>query len=402
MKSLPKKYVLVIAVTGLILLAVAIVAFALRGSGAPGQPESKINIVGTWYSDKPDCVTFDKDGNFRFFAWNGGNPWLNFPGTYTVDAETVTLQNSLDGTFTLTIGVAEDGSYTLSGKNTYYQTEEAARAAIAAAEAKNAEEESNIVPNTVKKLVGEWTSWNGEVNCSITETTMTFHLLPNGDFGYEEEWDNYEYEIIDEKWLKLTRTKDGVLLNETYKLEETVEGLTLYSDAFPWARSFKKNSDQPTSSSTPEPTRSSTASSGSAAAEFDSSAPNVVNTRDVISVDMNPDFSAYTPELYAFVKENIIGTWSGTFDDIITPDTVYWVYTFNTDGTYSFSNGTRSESGTYTLTCDANDIDYRSTMQLSFEDGERTLRFNLSQSTPMKFKTDENPPQTYYLDNSSK
>lgn len=237
MKSLSKKHVLVIVATSLILLAVAIAAFTMRRDGAPEQTESKINIVGTWYSDKPDSVIFDKDGNFKFSAWNGGNPWLTFPGIYTVDAEVVTLQNSLDGVTTLTINQAEDGSYTLTGKYTYYQTEEAAKAALAEAAAQAAEEEANIIPNTVNNLLGEWTSLNGMTVCTFTETGITVHNAAT-EFVPEETL-YYEYEILSAYMMKVV--KNGAAANFRYEFTESSDGvITLYCPAIGYATTFTK------------------------------------------------------------------------------------------------------------------------------------------------------------------
>ena len=117
MKFIPKKFIVIVALIGVLVLAAAIVASVLHKKSNPANtPPGEISIVGTWYSDKPDSATFDKDGNYSFAEWNGGNPWLSFAGTYSISGNTVTLQSAQDGTTTLAINQAEDGSYTLIGK----------------------------------------------------------------------------------------------------------------------------------------------------------------------------------------------------------------------------------------------------------------------------------------------
>lgn len=84
MKPISKKFIVIVALVGVLVLAAAIVVAVLHKNSNPA-----ISIVGTWYSDKPDSVTFGKEGNYSFAEWNGGNPWLSFAGTYSVSGNTV-------------------------------------------------------------------------------------------------------------------------------------------------------------------------------------------------------------------------------------------------------------------------------------------------------------------------
>ena len=86
MKPISKKFIVIVALGGVLVLAAAIVVAVLHKNSNPA-----ISIVGTWYSDKPDSVTFGKEGNYSFAEWNGGNPWLSFAGTYSVSGNTVYL-----------------------------------------------------------------------------------------------------------------------------------------------------------------------------------------------------------------------------------------------------------------------------------------------------------------------
>lgn len=373
MKPISKKFIVIVALVGVLVLAAAIVAAVLHKNS---NPTGEISIVGTWYSDKPDSATFDKEGNYSFAEWNGGNPWLSFTGTYSVSGNTVTLQSAQDGTTTLTINQAEDGGYTLTGKYTYYQTEEAAKAALTAAADQAAENEANIIPNTVKKLLGEWTSLDGTTTCTFTETGITVHTAATSVLPEETLY--HEYEIISDKLIKIV--KSGAAANYPYTLTESSDGvMTFYCTGIEYAPTYTKGG----SSGTPD--------SGNAA----SGEPGVTATDRVISSEKNPDVSEYAGELGAYVKDMIVGTWKGTFDEWPTADSIYWSYTFSADGTYSFTNGTTNETGTYVITNDPNNNYYHSSMQLTFDGGERTMQFYFTTTNPVKMITDDQTDPTY-------
>ena len=182
-------------------------------------------------------VTFGKEGNYSFAEWNGGNPWLSFAGTYSVSGNSVTLQSAQDGTTTLTINQAQDGSYTLTGKYTYYQTEEAAKAALTAAAAQAAEDEANIIPNTVNKLLGEWTSLDGATTCTFTETGITVHTAATNVLPEETLY--HEYEIISDKLIKIV--KSGAAANYPYTLTESSDGvMTFYCTGIEYSPTYTK------------------------------------------------------------------------------------------------------------------------------------------------------------------
>lgn len=98
---------------------------------------------------------------------------------------------------------------------------------------------------------------------------------------------------------------------------------------------------------------------------------------------------------YPTAKHMIVGTWKGTFDEWPTADSIYWSYTFSADGTYSFTNGTTTEAGTYTITSDPNNNYYHSSMQLTFDGGERTMQFYFTTTNPVKMITDDQTDPTY-------
>ena len=377
MKPISKKFIVIVALVGILVLAAAIVAAVLHKNSNPtNTPAGGISIVGTWYSDKPDSVTFDKEGNYSFAEWNGGNPWLSFAGTYSVSGNTVTLQSAQDGTTTLTINQAEDGSYTLTGKYTYYQTEEAAKTALTAAADQAAEDEANIIPNTVNKLLGEWTSLDGTTTCTFTDKSFTVHFL--GSDTRPEETLEYKYEVLNDTQMMIT--ENGNQATYSYKLYEENGVWYFVSPVKAYASTYQKVNKQ-------------SANDNNSAADGTPVSPQI--TDRVISSEKNPDVSEYAGELDAYVKDMIVGTWKGTFDEWPTADSLYWSYTFSADGTYSFTNGTTNEAGTYVITSDPNNNYYHSAMQLTFDGGERTMQFYFTTTNPVKMITDDQTDPTY-------
>ena len=93
-----KKAKIFIAIGAAIIFLAALIFFIVNKTGSTPATGSVSNtdIIGTWYSDKPDSVTFTEDGKYSFAAWNGGNPWLTFAGTFTINhtdnGDSVTLQ----------------------------------------------------------------------------------------------------------------------------------------------------------------------------------------------------------------------------------------------------------------------------------------------------------------------
>lgn len=369
-----KKGKIVIAVIAAILLIVAIIVVIHNKADKGSTGSTGTDIVGTWYSNKPDSVTFGKDGSYKFAAWNGGNPWLT-NGTYTVDGSTVTLNGTLDGTTTLTIATV-DGSTVITGKYNYYSTEDAAKAQIEQGEQQAADDEANLIPNTVNKLLGEWTSLDGTTTCTFTETSFTVHY--KGSAAVPEESLYYEYKIVSDT--KMAVTENGATNNYSYSLYEKDGVLYLTSPVKSYASTYTKKSTGDTESS-------------SSAALGTSANPNVTDT--VISSVKNPDVSDYTAEQAAAVDAALIGTWKGTFDDMPNANSVYWTYTFATDGKYSFFNGETTETGTYTTTHDPNNNYYHSALILTTGSTARTVKFYFSGSDPIRMTTDDQTDPTF-------
>ena len=243
-----KKAKIGVSIGAAVIFLAALISFIVNKSASTPAAGSVSNadIVGTWYSDKPDSITFTEDGKYSFAAWNGGNPWSTFDGTFTIThtdkGDSVTLQNALDGTTYLDVTYAEDGSMILSGEYNYYKTEDAAKAALKAAEEKAAEEKANLIPNTIKKLVGKWTSPDGITTCTFTETGITLYCAP------VEKTIEYEYEIISDQQMKISDLTNGITDFYVYEITERDGITTLYCAGFPYAPTYRKNNGNEQSS----------------------------------------------------------------------------------------------------------------------------------------------------------
>ncbi len=382
-----KKAKLGIAITAAVLFSIALIFFIVN---KPSSTDSN-SIVGTWYSDKPDSVTFSKDGTYSFAAWNGGNPWLTFGGTYTENGDSVILQSTLDGTTVLTISKAGDGSMILSGKYTYYKTEDAAKAAIAAAEDKAAEDAANIISDTVDNLLGEWTSRDGTTLLTFDESEITIDF--EGNEAVPADIIKYTYEVLNDKQMKIT----GEYYSGTYNYRIYEENGTWYlnSPVNDYASTYTKGSlsdkerEERYNKVYGTPRKNVGSNDTATAAEI------IGDHKQVINSEKNPDKSEYTAELSSYVNEMLLGTWKGTFDEWPSADSTYWSYTFSGDGKYTFTDGSKEETGTYTVTSDPNNNYYHSAMTLTNEGGTRTVQFYFTTTDPVKMITDDQTDPTF-------
>lgn len=331
------------------------------------------NIMGTWYSDKPDSLTLTQNGNYSFSAWNGGNPWLTFPGTYTIKDDSVILENELDGTTILHI-IIKDGNIILSGKYNYYKTESEAKAALSSI----SKQKSKDKKNTINDLVGEWISLDGTTKCIITDKNYTIHFL--GSDTMPEEVLEYEYEILNDKKIVITENENRSTVY-SYKLYEEDGVLYFVSPIKEYASTYQKADDQTYEHST----------------KLNKNVNTIAQPiHKVISVEKNPDKSEYTAELSSYVEENLIGTWKGTFDEWPNENSLYWSYTFDKDGKYTFSDGENIENGTYTIISDPNNNYYHSQITLMNKNGDsRTIQFYFVINNPMKMITDDQNDPTF-------
>lgn len=118
-------------------------------------------------------------------------------------------------------------------------------------------------------------------------------------------------------------------------------------------------------------------------------------TKKVLKSVKNPDVSSYTQELARVVDAALIGTWKGHFDEWESDSTDYWIYTFNSDGTYSFTHGNSKESGTYKTTHDPNNNYYHSSLILTCGKETKRILFYLSGEKLNNLVTDDKTDPTY-------
>jgi len=370
-----KKGKIIISIIAAMFLIVSIIVVIIN---KPNKDDLKTNsaasIVGTWYSNKPDSVSFDKDGNYQFNSWNDGNPWLT-NGSYVVNGTTITLTGSLDGSITLEITTV-DNNLIIVGKYNYYFTEDEANAQLEQNEQQAAIDEANLVPETINKLLGAWTSLDETTDCTFTETSFTVHY--KGSESIPEDSLYYEYNVISESQIAIT--ENGSTNNYNYSLYEKEGVLYLNSPIKAYAATYYKGTAKNTEDN-------------SSAAPGTVEDPTVTDT--VISSVENPDVSDYVGEQAAAVDASLIGTWKGTFDDMPNANSSYWIYTFSASGTYSFSNAELKETGTYKTTHEPNNNYYHSTLHLTTADTTKDIQFYFSGSNPIHMTTDDQTDPTY-------
>jgi hypothetical protein len=221
-----------IILVGVALIVCAVVFFIFKGIKVANVDTFP---VGTWYSDKPDMLTFSKKGEYKAASWNGGNPWL-LSGSYNLSGDTVTLIGILDGSVTLRIETGEDSAKRLVGAHIYYDSEGKAKAAIEEKLAREAEEEKNLIPNIKKLLLGDWISLDEKTTCVYTETTIEVHFT--GSEYSPEKTLLYEYEVIDDKRMYIT--EDGRRAIGGYNLYQKDGEWYLFSPVESYASSYKK------------------------------------------------------------------------------------------------------------------------------------------------------------------
>lgn len=370
---------IIAALAGVLFIIALVVVFLNKPASNDSKPESSNNsgtsVTGIWYSDKSDMLTFTEDGKYQGASWNGGNAWFS-SGTYAIEGNTLTLTGFFDGTTVLTVEQSKGNNKVIKGKYTYYDNENAAKQAIQTIEEQSAEDKANIVPNTINMLLGEWVSLDGATTCTFTDKSFTVHFL--GSDAVPEETLEYEYEVLNDK--KMTITENGNQATYSYKLYEENGAWYFLSPVKAYASTYQKVDKQSTSG-------------GNSAATGTAVIPQI--TDRVISSEKNPDMSQYAKELNTYVKENIIGTWKGTFDEWPNSDSTYWSYTFTGDGQYTFSNGSTEESGTYSVTSDPNNNYYHSSLELIYEGGSRTVQFYFTTTDPIKMITDNQSDPTF-------
>lgn len=221
-------------------------------------------------------------------------------------------------------------------------------------------------PETMEKLLGEWISLDGSTTCTVNTNSILIHFL--GNEAVPEESYYYEYELVSDTQMSITYAGSAPSVY-TFSIWEK-DGETYFTSPIKtFASTYVRASSSP---DTPQEEETST-------------------DVEVILDSHEIDYNEYNEEFKSIIGEILIGTWKGTYDYWENADSSYYVFTFLTDGTYTYSYEDYSETGTYIFTCDLNNK-FSSTMYLTNADGERSFNFNVSQSEPYKMNTDEDYP----------
>lgn len=88
----------------------------------------------------------------------------------------------------------------------------------------------------------------------------------------------------------------------------------------------------------------------------------------------NDFFARRNEEATTRDKKAIVGDWKGTYVEWPTEDD-YWYFSFDKKGNYSFRQGDRQESGTYTIEVNGDDESYTSILRLSYAEGTHNYAF---------------------------
>lgn len=413
MKKLGKTPLIIIAVIAAILVIVAIVLVVTKNSGNDdrtaantSQPpavtatNAGYNVSGVWYSDQSnsDTLTLNKDGSYS-------SSWWLASGNYVVQGEIISLTDTYGTTKTLLIQKVGT-EYVLFFDNAnkshfYYRTQKEVEAAQQEQEQQNTEMQRFYVAALSQILTtGTWKDNLDSTTLTFTDTDYT--AVNKSAVTGKEETTICQYVVTDVSAendvykVKWTMTDSNGTKFEVTDVTITVNGnsYTLYTSSLPYARTFTKTVDivftQPT-----DPTPSSSVPANQIDATGNSGQPAEITTSTQVTRNDNPDESEHQSEIEAAVMREIIGTWKGTFDEITTSNTVYWLYTFTSDGKYTFSNGDINESGAYTVTHNAGNK-YHSTLHLVPTAGEeRTVNFYLSGSRPVALTVEGDTDPTY-------
>lgn len=393
--SLKTKILVGAAAVIFIIAVICLILFG--GKDGDNNPASLENydITGVWYSDREggDTLTLEKDGTYTSSKWLA-------QGNYAVDGNTVTLSDMFGDSKELVLTVADNAytlQYTGASAHTYYRTEKEvtdAQAAAAAAE----EEKQSMYSAALQQILttGVWESLDATTKMTFTDNAISFEyagITAGNTSNVGAATTTYSYSVVsftveNGNYFVVMDFHDNTN-NADYKgcnVDVTVSDDNLYTilcHNFPYAYKYTKTVEidftQPDG----------TTGSGN---EQDSTDPSSTGDREVIgedgstdritqiSRDDNPDDSKQVEAAYKAIEAAIYGTWQGTFEEYERADTVYWQFTFNKDGTYSFNDDSgNNETGTFVLGRNTGEASYISNMTLTPKDGEAyALNFTMT------------------------
>lgn len=398
----PKKpLIIAIAVIGIVLLITAIILVIIKnGNKDDGAQNTEptdsttaaiittidgYDITGVWYSDRQDkdVLTLDPSGTYTSTVWLAA-------GTFSVEGDNIALTDNYGTTKKLTYKIMNDAPVLFfdnaAYSHSYYRTEQAATQA--ATDQQQQDEDMKVLYNAALQQIlttEEWKDNTGNTTLSFTEKDYTVtYTAPDGT----KQTVTCKYAVTDiqvdggnyrVKWIMTDENNIEYNITDVSISVKNGNEYTIYSSSFSFARTFTKTVDI----EFVEP------GTANAAHGSDTS----TSTRQ-ISRDDNPDDNEFLQETFAEIDKALIGTWKGCFDDNPTDQTVYWVYTFNEDGTYSFSHGEYEETGTFTIS-HTNESRYNTIITMKHGDETTVQNIYLSGTSPIRMITEDDTDPTY-------
>lgn len=321
------------------------------------QPKALVlsDIEGTWFyhnSGAGDVLIFYADGTYSSSVWLGD-------GTYELSDDSITLRSYSEELTTLLQINIKNGAYQLihsSDQRVYCRT---ATEAIENSQSPLQPDDTDLARAALMQILrqGEWTDSTGETILSFTDTeyiatytgsvtggkmetqTVTYAL---GDVTQEDG----VYKAV---WT-CTREALGTSITLDSKVQVEVgenNSYALFSNSFPFARNFFKT------------------------AEIVFTQPqNTEPLEKPIEQGTEPQIPTPETQVEPITMEQLLGTWIGTLSD------VQWQFVFNADGSYTFTCGTYTETGTFSISEYGKGI-FHSALNLTLNGETRSIDFYL-------------------------
>lgn len=391
------KRLAIIVSTTIIILAIIVVAYHLgqtdgRSAAADsgpistvadttGQettaPAARFNVTGVWYSNRKDYDTLTMmDGKYK------SSDWLT-PGTYELSGDVVILKDQYGEQKELHM-VTEAGKDILlfdNGKysHCYYrdQPETAPQESILSNDAAA----QSLAIGAAQQILttGTWISDNGNTDMTFTATdyTMTYKGMESQTRTYKIQdviLKDGDYVISWDIGIPNEFTKTDTVQSGTATIHPNESGYTITgAENFVYAYVYHNKADiiftDPTECDSPEPVTETTG----------------------IRND-NPDNTDKKQEMFSQIDMILPGTWRGCLEDVPTDDSLYYTFTFHSDGTYIYSYGNTTEQGTFDVQHDSSDIKYPSSITLTHDGIQDTVRFYITDSPLMLFTDNVEAP----------
>jgi len=351
---------------------------------------SEYLVSGTWYSNQQrvDTLMLNDDGSYSSSYWLAA-------GNYQVDGDKIILTDIYGTSKSLSI-IDNNEDLVLYFDNAhlshyYYMSKRTDANNIATdSDDKVYISNNNETPPLVDTedyfddmqvmykaavsqilTTGGWVDVRGETTLTFTDEEYTA-VYTSTILAGETEQKTTGYNILEVtaldneykvKWESVESDGRKSIINDII-LTSKDNDYTLYSFSFPFAKTYIKSEKiyftQPEASGT----RIDVGSGATSAIE--------------LSREDNPDSSNHEKEVFAEIDRLLVGVWSGTYDDILSDDTVYYRYMFSNSGDYTYTVGDYVERGSYNAAHIAGNF-YHTTLSLKDNsNNERMVNINVS------------------------